>query len=159
MSGRPSVTFRAAEPGDSEFLLRLYASTRAEELAVTGWSDEQKSFFVNQQFTAQTQHYALHYSAADCRIILVDGQPAGRLIILRTEKELRLVDIALLPPYRGKGIGSALVQDVMRDAAAEGRSVTIHVEKFNPALRLYHRLGFKPVEDKGVHWLMEWKAS
>ena len=91
MSGRPSVTFRAAEPGDSEFLLRLYASTRAEELAVTGWSDEQKSFFVNQQFTAQTQHYALHYSAADCRIILVDGQPAGRLIILRTEKELRLV--------------------------------------------------------------------
>ena len=153
------MTLRAVAPDDGDFLRELYASTRTEELARTGWSDEQKAAFLNQQFTAQTQHYAAHYSAADYRIILACGQRAGRLIILRMEKESRVVDIALLPEYRGQGIGTALLKNLLRDAAAEGRCVTIHVEKFNPAVRLYQHLGFKPAEDKGVYWFMKWTAG
>jgi ribosomal protein S18 acetylase RimI-like enzyme len=73
----------------------------------------------------------------------------------RGESEIRIVDIALLPDYRGNGIGTALLRDLFSEADAAGKTVTIHVERFNPALRLYERLGFSVAEDKGVYLFLE----
>jgi ribosomal protein S18 acetylase RimI-like enzyme len=151
------ISLRPITPEDDSFLAGVYASTRADELAVTGWSDEEKAVFCRRQFDAQTAHYRENYPGASFQMIERDDEPVGRLYVARWEKEIRIVDIALLPEFRGRGIGSKLLRELQEEARPAGKSLTIHVERFNPAMRLYERLGFKQVEDKGVYLLMEWR--
>jgi GNAT superfamily N-acetyltransferase len=146
-------------PGDEDFLFSVYASTREEELAVVDWDDEQKDAFLRQQFSAQHQWYTEQYEGASFDVILLDGQPAGRLYVARWASEIRIVDIALLPQHRNLGIGSSLLTDLMAEATAAQKPLSIHVERFNPALRLYQRIGFVPVADKGVHLLLQWSPT
>jgi ribosomal protein S18 acetylase RimI-like enzyme len=149
------LALRPVEPRDDEFLYRVYAGTRTEELAVVAWDDAQKEAFLRAQFDAQSRWYREHYARATYEIVLVDGVPAGRLYLHRGETEIRIVDIALLPEHRGNGVGSSLLNDVLAEADAAGKRVTIHVERFNPALRLYERLGFSVAEDKGAYLFLE----
>jgi ribosomal protein S18 acetylase RimI-like enzyme len=152
-----SPRLRAATPDDEQFLRAVYAGTRTEELARTLWSAEQKHAFIDMQFTAQDAHYRRHYPTAQYSIIEVQEAPAGRLYLDRWEKEIRIIDIALLPEYRRAGIGTKLLHELQDEARATGKALTIHVEKFNPALRLYRRLGFQKIEDRGVYLFLEWK--
>src|ERR1043165_6583388 len=154
-----SLRLRAIRPEDNSFLARVYASSRAEELAITGWPEELKADFCRRQFDAQSAYYAANYPGASFQIIERDGWPVGRLYVERWEKEIRIVDITLLPEFRGSGIGTKLLRELQDEARAAGKSLTIHVERFNRALTLYQRLGFEQVEDKGVYLLMEWKES
>ena len=124
---------------------------------VTDWTDEQKEWFVRMQFQAQHAWYQEHYGDAQFDLVLMNGVPAGRLYVHRRATEIRLVDISLMPELRDGGIGSALLRELMAEAEAAGKPLTIHVEKYNPAMRLYLRLGFKPIEDRGPYDLMEWK--
>ncbi len=153
-----SLTLRAATAGDADFLAAVYAATRAEELAVTGWSEEAKMDFCRMQFDAQAAHYREHYPRADFCVIEISHTPAGRLYVDRWEREIRIMDIAILPAHRGQGIGTRLLRELQEEAAGSSRSLTIHVERLNPALRLYERLGFRMTEDKGVYLLLEWRA-
>jgi ribosomal protein S18 acetylase RimI-like enzyme len=153
------LTFRPIAEADLPFLARLYASTRTEELAVTPWSDEQKAAFLDMQFRAQHSHYQQHYPGADWLVTMRDGEDIGRLYVGRWASEHCVIDIAFLPEHRGKALGAALMRDLMDEAAAAGKAVSIYVEKFNPAMRLYRRLGFTTVEDKGVYDLMHWSAA
>jgi ribosomal protein S18 acetylase RimI-like enzyme len=152
------VSLRLITPEDVPFLARVYASTRWDELVPTGWSDEEKAVFCRRQFDAQSAHYRQHYPEASFEIIERDGAPIGRLYVARWEKEIRIVDISLLPEARGAGIGTKLLRELQEEGRAAGKSLTIHVERFNRALQLYQRLGFQEVEDKGVYLLMRWSA-
>jgi GNAT superfamily N-acetyltransferase len=156
---RPGVTLRPVEPGDGEFLYRVYASTREEELARTGWDEAQKAAFLRMQFDAQSSYYEEHFRGEEFSVILSDGHPAGRLYVARWQEDIRIVDIALLPAYRGKGIGTRLLNDLISASEESGKPLSIHVERFNPALHLYERLGFRVVADKGVYLLMERQAT
>jgi ribosomal protein S18 acetylase RimI-like enzyme len=153
------VTLRPVGLADSEFLLRVYASTREEELAPVPWPTEQKEAFLRQQFHAQTTDWSQHYAGADFSIVEVDGVPVGRFYVDRGHDEIRLVDIALLPEYRRRGIGTGLIRDLLGEAQPRGLPVTIHVEVFNPARALYERLGFERVGDRGVYLLMRWQPA
>jgi ribosomal protein S18 acetylase RimI-like enzyme len=153
------LTFRRIADADLPFLARVYASTRAEELAATGWSGEHKAAFLEAQFRAQHAHYQRYYPNADWLVAMRGDEDIGRLYIERWPSQHRIIDIALLPQYRGQGLGAALLRDLMDEAAAAGKAVTIHVEKLNPAMRLYRRLGFATEEDKGVYDLMRWIAA
>jgi len=155
---RTSLKLRPITPNDDSFLARVYASSRAEELAITGWSEGQKADFCRRQFDAQSAYYATNYPTASFQIIERDGWPVGRLYVVRWEKEIRIVDITLLPEFRGSGIGTQLLRELQNEARAAAKSLTIHVERFNRALALYQRLGFQEVEDKGVYLLMRWSA-
>jgi len=139
--------------------LRIYASTREEELALTSWDEAQKRAFLEAQFAAQDTWYRERYPGATPDVIEVGGTPAGRLYVHRREREIRLMDIALLPEFRGQGLGSSLLADLFAEAAAAGRTVTIHVEEYNPARRLYERLGFRKIGEHGVYHLMEWRPQ
>jgi ribosomal protein S18 acetylase RimI-like enzyme len=150
----PSLTLRPVGPADEELLLEVYASTRADELAHVPWSDEQKDAFVRRQFEAQLAHYRT-YQGASFDVIERDGVPVGRLFVARWEDEIRLMDIALLPEQRGLGIGTHLIGELLGEAAESGRRLTVHVEVFNPALRLYERLGFRPVDDRGAYLFLD----
>ncbi|QPF88414.1 GNAT family N-acetyltransferase [Bradyrhizobium genosp. L] len=144
---------------DLPFLGRLYASTRVEELAPVPWSQADKDAFLDHQFRAQHAHYQRYYPNADWLVIAQGDADIGRLYIERWPSQHRIIDIAFLPVHRGKGHGEALLRDLMDEAAAAGKDVSIHVEKLNPAMRLYRRLGFTVEEDKGVYDLMRWRAE
>jgi ribosomal protein S18 acetylase RimI-like enzyme len=155
-----SVAFRPIEPADEPLLMNIYASTRAEEMdMVPDWSAEQKDLFLTQQFRAQHQYYQQMYKNKQFGILLHEGQPAGRLYLDHRADEVRIVDIALLPGFRGRGIGEGTLRGIMNEAAAAGKRTTIHVERHNRARNLYDRLGFRVInEDNPVYLLMEWKA-
>lgn len=153
-----SVSLRPATTDDQDFLRRVYAGTRAEELALTGWDAETTEAFLEQQFRAQDDHYRANYTGASYDVILVDGERAGRLYVARWEDEIRVMDIALLPEFRGRGAGEQLLRELLDEARRAGKAVTIHAERGNRALRLYRRLGFEPVEDRGVYLLLRREA-
>lgn len=152
-----SVTLRPARPEDEAFLLALYASTRAEEVAAWGWTAAQQEAFLRMQFQAQRQAYQWQYPGADYQIIWREEQAIGRFIVYRTQAEMRLVDIALLPEARGAGIGGALLQALLDEAREAGKPVRLHVTPANRAVRLYARLGFKLIDETPSHWFMEWR--
>ncbi|HEX6746983.1 MAG TPA: GNAT family N-acetyltransferase [Longimicrobium sp.] len=143
-----SVTLRPITDADLPFLLQLYGSTREPELAQVPWTLEQKAAFVRQQFEAQHAWWQENYAGARFDLVLVGGRPAGRLYVDVWEREVRIVDIALAPGHRNGGIGTMLLKRVFDEADAAGKPVSIHVEVFNPARRLYGRLGFV---EKGKH--------
>jgi ribosomal protein S18 acetylase RimI-like enzyme len=153
------LKFRRITDADLPFLALVYASTRAGELALTDWSDERKAAFLDQQFQAQHAHYQQYYPQADWLVTAREGEDIGRLYIERWPSQHRIIDITLLPAHRGSGLGAALLRDLQDEAAACGKAVSIHVEKNNPAMRLYRRLGFATAEDKGVYDLMRWTAA
>jgi ribosomal protein S18 acetylase RimI-like enzyme len=107
------------------------------------------------QFDAQDAWWRENYADASFDVIVADGEPAGRLYVHRGPSEIRIVDIALMPEHRGNGVGTRLLEDLLAEGDAGGKSVTIHVERMNPALRLYERLGFSVAEDKGVYLFLE----
>jgi ribosomal protein S18 acetylase RimI-like enzyme len=150
------IRLRSVQPEDRDFLLRVYASVREEELAPINWTREQKDSFVQMQFEAQTRFYEENYIGAKFQVILADDVRAGRLYIHPRANEIRIMDIALLPEFRGRGIGFALLNEILDEARAANQTVSIHVERMNPALHLYERLGFCLHEDKGVYLLLEW---
>jgi GNAT superfamily N-acetyltransferase len=152
-----TITLRPAGEEDTAFFAALYASTREEELAVTPMTRAQKDAFLAQQFAAQTAHYARVRASAAFDVVLVDGERAGRLIVdEQGEGEIGVVDVSLLPAYRRRGIGTRLLTPILERAEALGRPVAIHVERFNPARRLYERLGFAVVDGDGVYDKMVW---
>jgi GNAT superfamily N-acetyltransferase len=119
------------------------------------WDDEAKEAFLRMQFSAQDSYYREQMPDASYQVVLVGGERAGRLYVDRRDDEIRIVDIALLPEYRGRGVGTRLLGELLAEADAIGKRLSIHVERFNPALRLYERVGFAQVEDKGVYLLLE----
>jgi ribosomal protein S18 acetylase RimI-like enzyme len=147
---------RPETDGNLPFLLRLYASTREDELKAVPWSAEQKQAFLESQFAAQRHHYRAYIPACSFELITLAGEPVGRLYLEPRQTQLYIVDIALVPDRRGQGVGSAIVRALQAAAQASGRGVGIMVEKFNPALRLYRRLGFIDVADHEVYLEMAW---
>jgi ribosomal protein S18 acetylase RimI-like enzyme len=125
----------------------VYASTRDEELAAVPWTAEEKGMFLRMQFTAQDMHYRTHYKGAAFDVILVNDEPAGRLYVHRTPREIRVMDIAVLPEFRRRGLGERIFRDLFAEADRDGKRVTIHVEVQNAARRLYDRLGFRVVDE------------
>jgi ribosomal protein S18 acetylase RimI-like enzyme len=140
---------------DRAFLVDLYGSVREPELAHVPWSDDAKRAFVEHQFAAQDGHYREHYPGATLDVIEVDGKPAGRLYVHRGPSDIRIMDIALAPAFRQRGIGTGLLRTLMAEAQESGRMLSIHVETNNPARALYERLGFRPAGEHGVYVLME----
>ena len=153
------VTLRPATADDEPCLRRLYATTRENELSLVAWTDDQKTAFVDMQFAAQAQYYREHYPNTSFDVIVLDDRSVGRLYVARWTDEIRIVDIALLPEFCGRGIGSSLVRQLQQEVLAARKPLRIHVERFNPALRLYERLGFRAIEDKGVYLFLEWREG
>lgn len=152
----PGLALRPIGAGDLAFLQRVYAGTRADELAHTGWDPATTAAFLTQQFRAQHAWYQEHYAGDSFCVVERAGIPIGRLYVCRREREIRIIDIALLPEYRNLGIGSSLIRAILAEGRASGRAVSIHVEVFNPAVRLYERLGCRRVAEAGPYLLLEW---
>ena len=143
---------------DEDFLYRVYAGTR-EDIAQLNWDQKQQAKFLKLQFMAQDKQYKAQFCNAEFQIILLDEKPVGRFYVNRTEDEIRIVDIALLPEFRGKGIGSSLLKQVLAEGKQKRLPVRIHVQQSNPAFHLYERLGFQKIDENGIYFLMEWTSN
>ena len=147
----PGIGFREVEPRDEPFLRALYRSTREPELDLTGWEEAQKQAFADSQFALQDRHYREHYRGATFLVIERAGEPIGRLYLYAMKQEVRVMDVALVAAARGAGLGTAIMQAILDDAARDGAAVTLHVESFNRARSLYDRLGFREETVEGIH--------
>ncbi|MDD5698328.1 MAG: GNAT family N-acetyltransferase [Victivallaceae bacterium] len=152
-----NITFRNITTKDLPFLKKVYFSTRLEELQPTGWDGTQINDFLEMQFSFQHRAYTENYPGAELLIISLGHNDIGRLYLQKRQAEIRIIDIALLTEYRGRGIGSKIMTDILREADRKALPVTIHVERNNPALSLYARLGFEIIEDQGVYYFMKYK--
>lgn len=150
------ITLRPERDADRDFVDRLYAATRANELAQVPWPAEAVADFLRQQSALQRAHYRQHYAGALLLILEDQGTPVGRLYLYEMPGEVRLMDIALLPGSQRRGIGTALITAILGYARQAEARATLHVEPDNPVNRLYARLGFRLVERRGVYDFLEW---
>ena len=149
---------RAAVPEDSNFLWKVYRSTRLDEVALFGWPPAQQDAFLEMQYRARCQSYRAAFPEAECLVLLENGVDAGSMIVARTGAEIRLVDIALFPEYRGRGLGAAAIDGLIREAAQSSMAVRLSVLCGNPAIRLYRRLGFDVISSDPMYIEMEHHA-
>ena len=156
---RDAIHYRPFTLEDVPFLRYLYGTTREDEMRMVPWTDEQKAQFLDMQFDAQKNHYEDYYGHAQFLVIETGGTSIGRLYVYRDEEEIHILDIALLPHYRGRGLGRILLQELLDEGRASRRKVTIYVEHFNPARHLYDRLGFKHIDTNGVYHFMVWTGA
>ena len=150
------LSLRKTDKGDNEFLYQVYASTRSDEMALVDWSDEQKEAFLRMQVSAQVEHYKIHFPHAEQSIIERENNPVGRLIVDRSGDWIHIIDIALLLEARNAGIGSAIMKDLLEEAQHDTRQIMLRVEFFNPARRLYSRLGFVQTREFSIYHEMVW---
>ncbi len=150
------VRLRPVQPEDETFLAAVYGSTRERELAMVPWTNEQRETFIRFQCTAQLQHYKTEYPQAEHSIILRGEEPVGRIYLDRRESEFRILDITVLPAFRGQGIGTPIIRRVMTEASLVGKKVGIQLDFYGQSQRLFERLGFKPDETNGFHTLYVW---
>jgi GNAT superfamily N-acetyltransferase len=155
-----TVELRPVTEEDDQFLLSVYASTREQELAQAEWAEGQKENFLRWQFDMQRQQYNVRFPDAAYHVILVDGHPAGRVWVGSDDEQIRLLDIALLPEFQNRGVGTALLRRLM-DQAAKARKALRHMVFMlnSDAHRFYERLGFTIIEDLGAYRHMEWRSE
>jgi ribosomal protein S18 acetylase RimI-like enzyme len=149
-----TLTLRKIDASDTSFLYQVYASTRIDEMLLSGWSKSQIDWFLEMQFNLQHTQWQQCYPDAAFDLILLDDTPVGRFYIDRRETEIRIVDIAILPQFRGRGIGTFFLSEIINEGKGKGLPVSLHVEKNNPARSLYERMGFKLVEAGDVYDLL-----
>ena len=155
-----TVELRPVSESDNEFLLSVYASTRADELAQVEWVEGQKEIFLRWQFDMQRREYDMRFPDADYCVIIVDSQPAGRIWVGTDNEQVRLLDIALFPEFQNRGVGTVLLKRLMARAELEGKALRHMVFVLNNnADRFYERLGFKKIDDFGAYKHMEWRGK
>ena len=152
-------SLRACVPEDEAFLRRVYAASREDEIALTGWTVQQAEAFLRMQFDAQHRHFHAHNPAAAFDVIEFDGEPVGRLYVRREPGRIHIIDIAILPPWRGRGLGTALFESLQAEGGRSGALVSIHTEINNRAQELYRRLGFREISTSGLYRLMQWQPA
>jgi GNAT superfamily N-acetyltransferase len=161
LAGGGTLALRPAAPADEEFLLGLYLSTRADELAQVEWAEGQKEAFVRWQFELQRREYEERFPDAEYNVILFDGREAGRIWVGRDPEQIRLLDIALLPDFQNRGAGTLLLGRLMDEARRTGKALRHMVFVLNnDAHRFYERLGFAVIEEfGGAYKHMEWRPD
>ncbi len=154
-----SLELRPVSTADNDFLYSIYVDSRAEEMKLVPWDEAAKQNFLQMQFTAQQTHYGAYFPKASHDLILVEGTPVGQIYVDRRETEIRILDIVVLLDARGRGIGSHVLQDLMKEAETVHKTLSIYVESTSPSLRFFQRLGFVKAGDNGISSFMEWQPA
>lgn len=147
-------TLRESKEDDFEFVFRLNKANMQKYVQMLrGWDDE-----------AEREDMRRHFQPGSDQIIILDGKDVGRLAVDYYPDRIELRHIEILPAYQGRGLGGAIIQDILEEARQVNLPVTLMVLKVNPAKRLYERLGFRTVEEietgqKGIKCRMEATAS
>ncbi|MFC5649785.1 GNAT family N-acetyltransferase [Paenibacillus solisilvae] len=148
---------RTAAREDDLFLCEVYSSTRLEEVSAWGWEDKDCKAFLSMQWRMQTNSYQLQFPDSENLILSYEGTDAGRMMLNKAAEKIHLIDISLLPPFRNRGIGTSILKNLQQEALMNQQIIELHVTPYNPARRLYERLGFQLSESLDFYWKMVWK--
>ena len=151
-----SITLRPATEDDQDFLLELFKSSRGDDLRGLGWEEERIGEFLGMQYEAQQNFVRADHPKINDQIVLSEGTPVGHLAVEHRPNEFRLVDLALLPEHRNHGTGALLIQELQTQSAAARRPLRTQVIRYNRAVGLFERLGFRRTSETGTHFQMEW---
>lgn len=152
------IRLRPEESSDESLLFELYASTREEELAMTGWDNAARTAFLTLQFRAMRQGYRSMFPQGQFSIILAEGVPVGRVVVDRSAAEVRVVDIVVSPAHRSRGIGTTVMRALLEEAGQAQKPVRLQVLKQSRAVALYRRLHFTRTGQTDLYELMEWRS-
>jgi ribosomal protein S18 acetylase RimI-like enzyme len=152
-----AIDLRPATAEDQGFLVAVYKSSRGDDLRDLGWDKDRIDVFLEMQYQAQRTFDQTDHSRATDEIVLCSGQRAGRLLVDADEDEIRFIDLALLPEYRDRGLGTYLVRRLQKQASAANKPLRLQVIRFSRAVNLFERLGFSRTSETGTHFQMEWK--
>jgi ribosomal protein S18 acetylase RimI-like enzyme len=151
---------RMATAEDEPMLFRLFADEKAREFAPLGWSEEQLRPLLEMQYRARQVSYAQSYPAAvDTILCLEDGTPVGRCWMERQPTCYRIIDMAVLPEHRNRGIGGWALRQMQQTATLEQVALRLSVTRNNAALQLYERLGFLRAGGDELSYEMEWRPA
>ncbi|MBV9863916.1 MAG: GNAT family N-acetyltransferase [Abitibacteriaceae bacterium] len=105
---------------------------------------------------AQDRYFQTGWTAAVHEIVLCDGAPCGYACIEERPHDMHVRELVIHPDFQNRGIGSAVLRQVM--ARAQERQVPVRLGTFvkNRALHLYQRLGFEEFDRTEVHILLQW---
>lgn len=159
ISESQTASFKPVTQEDDRLLIEVYGSTRLDEMSLTDWNENQRAAFVEMQYRAQQSHYREYYPEGEHYVILAGETAIGRLYVAEIEKEVRILDITLLPKYRGLGFGRRIIEELLAEGTTIGKPVRIYVESFNRSLGLFQRLGFSKVDENEHSYLMEWRPA
>lgn len=153
--GTAGPTRRPERPGDTALLFAVFRAVQGEALA--GLDPALAAMLLHHQFAGQSASYRAAYPDGRFDVVEVDGRPVGRMVTDAAGAAFRLVDLALLPEWQGRGIGTRLVRAFQREAQAACMPLRLSVLGTNAgARRLYERLGFRAVETTETHVGLEW---
>jgi len=153
------IELRPATPDDGAFLFSVYRSSRLDDLTNLNWTSEQIEDFLAKQYAAQERFFKTDYPHAEELVVLRAGDRVGQMMIERGEREIRMVDLALLPEHRNAGIGTHLVNELLAEAKESGRAFRVQVMRSNPAVALFERLGLVRTSETGSHYQLEWRSG
>jgi ribosomal protein S18 acetylase RimI-like enzyme len=131
-----------ARATDADYLYNLHASTMRDVVAATwGWDE-----------AWQRAHFASRFKPERLALIYCDQEVVGVLEVEDRPDTVYVANLQVLPTWQGRGLGTAVMHEVMRRADARGVSVSLQVLERNAgARRLYERLGFTRVADAPPH--------
>ncbi len=153
------LQIRPVTDRDLDFLINVFQSTRLDIMSAEYLPLAQREELVLSQYRAQHQHYQTHFPNADYGVIQLGNQRIGRLYLNRSGDEIHLIDISILPEFRGQGIGQTLIAAIQQEAKMHKKKVRLHVEKANRARRLYLRNGFRQTNETTTHFEMTWDPA
>lgn len=154
-----SISLRPATEDDEQFLLELYKSSRGDDLRGLSWDEDRIAEFLEMQYESHRNFLKQDHPGMHDQIVIVAGEPAGRVAVEQRADEIRLIDIALLPAHRNQGVGTLLIRDLQQQAATANRCLRFQVIRFNRAVGLFERLGFTRTSETGTHLQLEWNAK
>ncbi|MEI9863748.1 MAG: GNAT family N-acetyltransferase [Limisphaerales bacterium] len=154
-----NILLRPETPDDAGVLFEIYASTRQDEMDLTGWDADKRANFLDMQFKAMRQSYRVMFPTAQFSIVVHEMKTIGRIVVDRRDEEIHVVDLALLPEFRNQKIGTFLMQRICHEATQANKTVTLSVFKKSEAIHWYHRLGFSTMDESGFYEKMEWRPS
>lgn len=156
---RERIVLKPVTTEDEQFLLTVYASSRQKEMSLVAWSNEQKRAFLKMQLAAQQQHYQARFPEATFNLIEFDNQPVGRFYVAELQDEIRIIDIAVLPDYRRRGIGTALISETLTAAEIAAKPVQIYLDFYSEVDQLFSALGFWQISVQDFHRLWRWEPA
>jgi len=150
-----NLALRPEVPTDTPFLRWLFASSRSSNFESALLSEEGLAQLLDMQFEAQRRHYARHYPKARSWLLVEVGEPVGRLIETSETDHLLLIDLAVAPSARRRGLATWMIGELAQKARADGLPLRCHVDPSNDALGLYTRLGFTKLGSEGGSLVLE----
>ena len=137
------IAVREQAPEDAAFLYALFRANNLRTLELSGLPLAFLDDIIAMQHNSRMQTYRGLFPSAVWSLVQCDGKPVGEIVEHDEGDYMYVVDIALLPEWQAKGLGTALMREVMDRCATRGIGVRAKVAIGNePSLKMFRKLGF-----------------